>query len=252
MIPSSFLKFIFVLGAALILSACDKQGGETVATGPAESVPTAESAPTEVTLETVDQRVSYGVGYNLGSNIARDGNLEADFDAIVAGLEDGLAQSETRIDRETLQAAFAVLQERAASVTSAVAENNLAEAEAWLASNAERDEVTVTESGLQYEVLVEGPEDAPSPTPDDTVEVHYHGTLVDGTVFDSSIERGETVSFPVNRVIAGWTEALQLMSVGDKWKLYIPPQLGYGERGAGSDIPPNAALIFEVELIGIE
>lgn len=123
------------------------------------------------------------------------------------------------------------------------------EGEKFLAENAKRAEVKVTESGLQYEVLEATIGQKPSAT--DKVKVHYEGTLIDGTVFDSSYKRGEPISFGLNQVIAGWTEGLQLMSIGSKYKLYIPYQLGYGERGAGGSIPPYAALIFTVELLGI-
>ena len=121
--------------------------------------------------------------------------------------------------------------------------------EAFLADNAKRDEVTVTASGMQYEVLVAGEGDKPVAT--STVRTHYHGTLIDGTVFDSSVDRGEPAEFPVNGVIAGWTEALQMMAVGSKWRLYLPYQLAYGEQGAGGAIGPYATLIFDVELIDI-
>ena len=121
--------------------------------------------------------------------------------------------------------------------------------QAFLANNAAREEVITTDSGLQYEVLVSG--DGASPAPADLVTVHYTGTLVDGTVFDSSVQRGQPAEFPANRLIAGWVEALQLMQVGDKWKLYIPPELAYGDRGAGGLIGPGATLIFEIELLGV-
>ena len=124
------------------------------------------------------------------------------------------------------------------------------EGQVFLEKNGAREEVTTTASGLQYEVLKAG--DGPSPAETDEVTVHYHGTLINGKVFDSSVERGQPASFPVNRVIAGWVEALQLMKVGDKWKLFIPSDLAYGPRGAGNDIGPNATLIFEVELLGIK
>ncbi len=120
---------------------------------------------------------------------------------------------------------------------------------AFLAENATREEVTTTDSGLQYEVLVAG--DGATPRATDLVTVHYTGRLIDGTVFDSSVQRGQPAEFPVNRLIAGWTEALQLMQVGDKWMLYIPSDLAYGERGAGNDIGPNATLVFEIELLGV-
>ena len=120
---------------------------------------------------------------------------------------------------------------------------------AFLDRNGVREEVTTTDSGLQYEVLVAGSGASPAPT--DLVTVHYTGTLIDGTVFDSSVQRGQPAKFPANRLIAGWVEALQLMQVGDKWMLYIPPELAYGDRGAGNDIGPNATLIFEIELLGV-
>ncbi len=121
--------------------------------------------------------------------------------------------------------------------------------EAFLLDNGKRDGVVSTGSGLQYEILASG--EGPTPGPTDLVTTHYHGTLIDGRVFDSSMQRGEPIEFPVNRVIPGWTEALQLMQVGDRWKLYIPPQLAYGKRGAGQMIGPDETLIFEVELLGV-
>ena len=127
--------------------------------------------------------------------------------------------------------------------------NNIEESKQYLATNGKREGVITTESGLQYEVIKEGSGSQPKLT--DKVSVHYHGTLIDGTVFDSSVKRGTPASFPVSGVIAGWTEALQLMHVGDKWKLTIPSELAYGDRGAGELIGPNAALIFEVELLQI-
>jgi FKBP-type peptidyl-prolyl cis-trans isomerase FklB len=121
------------------------------------------------------------------------------------------------------------------------------EGNAFMAENAKRDEVTELESGLQYEILNEG--DGPKPTATDNVTCHYHGTLIDGTVFDSSVQRGQPASFPLNMVIPGWTEALQLMPTGSKWRLYLPPHLAYGDRQAGAHIKPNSTLIFEVELL---
>jgi len=135
-------------------------------------------------------------------------------------------------------------------LSQALMASKAASGEAYMAENAARPGVVTTESGLQYEVLVEGT--GPKPQATDTVVTHYHGTLTDGTVFDSSVERGSPASFPVNRVIAGWTEALQMMGVGAKWRLVVPPELAYGERGAGGAIPPNATLVFEVELLEIQ
>ena len=127
---------------------------------------------------------------------------------------------------------------------------NKEEGELFLAENKEKENVIALESGLQYEVLTEG--DGAIPTASDSVKCHYHGTLIDGTVFDSSVERGQPATFGVTQVIKGWVEALQLMPVGSKWRLFVPSYLAYGEQGAGNDIEPNSTLIFEVELLGIE
>lgn len=135
------------------------------------------------------------------------------------------------------------------NANSRIAQKNLEDGNAFLEKNKARAGVVTTESGLQYEVIVEG--NGPKPTADDVVKVHYHGTLIDGKVFDSSVDRGEPVEFPVGGVIPGWVEALQLMPVGSKWKIYLPGNLAYGERGAGGDIGPNTVLIFDVELIEI-
>lgn len=228
-----------IAGLALVISGCGRPGTED------GDAPAGEASA----FETTDQRVSYGIGYNIGTNIQRQGGLEVDVDALQAGLNDALAESEPRIPEAELEAAFGEVQERSAAAAAKEGEANLAAAKDYLAENRNRPDVNVTESGLQYEVLESG--DGPKPTPSDTVEVHYHGTLIDGTVFDSSVERGKPVTFPVTGVIPGWVEALQLMSVGDKWRLTIPPELGYGPRATGR-IPPNSTLIFEVELLGIE
>ena len=148
-----------------------------------------------------------------------------------------------------MQEAFAAAQKKADEHTAAKAAHQSGAAQAFLNDNKARPGVVVTESGLQYEVLRTGK--GVKPTRDQTVEVHYHGTLTDGTVFDSSVERGETISFPVTGVIPGWVEALQLMTVGSKWRLVIPSDLAYGDRGHGP-IPAGATLIFQVELIGID
>ncbi|MCA1745876.1 MAG: FKBP-type peptidyl-prolyl cis-trans isomerase [Bacteroidales bacterium] len=149
-----------------------------------------------------------------------------------------------------LRAAYEKAQEVKQTEMLSKSANDGATSDDFLVANGERSEVTVLESGLQYEVLVEGNGSRPSAT--DRVKCHYHGTLTNGEVFDSSVERGEPATFGLNQVIAGWTEALQLMPVGSKWKLYIPSHLAYGERGAGSAVGPNETLIFEVELLGIE
>ncbi len=203
----------------------------------------------DYSLDTVDQRVSYGIARNMGANIARQGGVEIDLGAFLIGLQDGLANLKPRVSEADLRAAFETAQERIEAVAAETSSKLAAVGNAFLAENKTRPGVVVTASGLQYEVLRAGA--GPKPSASQTVEVHYHGTLVDGTVFDSSVQRGETISFPVTGVIPGWVEALQLMQVGAKWKLFIPSALGYGDQGQGP-IPPASVLIFEVELIGIK
>jgi FKBP-type peptidyl-prolyl cis-trans isomerase len=232
------------LVSAVALQACNQQSSEPAAPDAA--------APAALTLESTEQRLSYGIGYNLGQRMQSDG-VPMDSDAFAAGLRDAVTGSDPRMSQEEIGAEMQSYQERMAAEQQAaqaqLATANAAAAEAYLAQNATVEGVVVTESGLQYQVLEQG--DGPKPGAEDTVEVHYRGTLVDGTEFDSSYTRGQTVSFGVGQVIPGWTEALQLMPVGSKWKLAIPPELGYGAGGAGQAIGPNSALIFEVELISI-
>lgn len=199
-------------------------------------------------LDSVEQRVSYGIALNLGATLARQG-VVVDEAAFLAGLQDGLAGKPARLPDAELRAAFEAAQQKAKQAGSGRAAEQAGAAKAFLDANRARPGVVVTPSGLQYEVLRAGT--GAKPTSDQTVEVHYHGTLTDGTVFDSSVERGETISFPVTGVIPGWVEALQLMPVGSKWRLVIPSDLAYGPDGS-DPIPPGATLIFEVELIGIE
>ena len=233
----SSLTFGFLLSlAALALAACGKQS--------ANSASSDSSA-----IQTVDQKVSYGIGYNMGAGLTREGALAVDQEALMAGLKDGLGGAKPRLPEADIQAAFTAMQQKVSVQAAAAGEKQLAAGREYLAKNKARAGVTETASGLQYEVLVKG--NGPKPKTTDTVKVHYHGTLVDGTVFDSSVERGQPIEFAVNGVIQGWTEALQLMSVGAKWKLTIPPTLGYGPRANGK-IPANAVLVFEVELLGIK
>jgi len=243
--PRSLLPVAVLTAATFLLAGC----GQPETKPAADAKPAASPAGTTTVIDSVDQQVSYGLGYNLGATIKRQGGLVADVPALMAGIEDALAGQPTRRDEADLQAAFGKLQERMMAESAKASEANEAAAKTYLETNRAKAGVTVTASGLQYEVLKSGTGAKPKTT--DTVEVHYHGTLIDGTVFDSSVDRGETVSFPVTGVIPGWVEALQLMSVGDKWKLTIPPALGYGQRGSGL-IPPGAALVFEVELIAIK
>ena len=232
------------LVSAISLQACNQQSSAPAETGSA--------APATVALETTEQRLSYGIAYNLGTRMKADG-VPMDADAFSAGLRDSLEGSEPRMSEDEIAAEMQAYQEKMAAEQQAaqaeLAVANAVAAEAFLAQNATVEGVVVTESGLQYQVLEAA--EGPVPGAEDTVEVHYRGTLVDGTEFDSSYARGQTVTFGVGQVIPGWTEALQLMPVGSKWKLAIPPELGYGAGGAGQMIGPNSALIFEVELVSI-
>ncbi|MCC5887178.1 MAG: FKBP-type peptidyl-prolyl cis-trans isomerase [Gammaproteobacteria bacterium] len=195
--------------------------------------------------------MSYGAGYALASSV--QDQLDADFDAdgFKAGIADALAGVDLRVSDDELEQARDDILARRASSEGQRAAVNLDAARAFMAENANRDEVTVTASGLQYQVLAEGEEEAPRPSADSEVVTHYTGRLLDGTVFDSSEVRGQPATFGVSQVIAGWQEALQLMKVGDRLRIWLPPELAYGERGAGRDIPPNAALEFDVELLEI-
>lgn len=207
------------------------------------------SAPSEYSFDTVDQRVSYGIALNMGANLARQGGVEIDLGAFIVGLQDGLSGAKPRVAEAALRAAFETAQERAEAVAAEGAAKQAQAGQAFLDNNKARTGVVTTDSGLQYEVLRAGT--GAKPAANQSVEVHYHGTLIDGTVFDSSVARGETISFPVTGVIPGWVEALQLMPVGSKWKLVIPAELGYGNRAQGP-IPAGSVLVFEVELISIK
>lgn len=192
-------------------------------------------------------KVSYALGLSLGQNMASSGVKTIEYDDLVAGMKAIMNKEKPAISFDEAQE---VLNTFFAELEAQVAGKAKAEGEAFLAENAKREGVIVTGSGLQYEVLTAAEGKKPKAT--DKVKVHYEGTLIDGTVFDSSYRRGEAISFGLNQVIKGWTEGVQLMSVGAKYKFFIPYNLAYGERGAGAQIPPYAALIFTVELLGIE
>lgn len=192
-------------------------------------------------------KVSYALGLSLGQNMASSGVKSIEYDDLVAGMKAIMNKEKPAISFDEAQE---VLNTFFAELEAQVAGKAKAEGEAFLAENAKREGVIVTGSGLQYEVLTAAEGKKPKAT--DKVKVHYEGTLIDGTVFDSSYRRGEAISFGLNQVIKGWTEGVQLMSVGAKYKFFIPYNLAYGERGAGAQIPPYAALIFTVELLGIE
>lgn len=192
-------------------------------------------------------KIAYALGLSIGQNLAHSGVTDINSEDFVAGIKDVLAGNKPQI---TIQEAQQVLDKFFKELEEKTAGAAKAEGEKFLAENAKRPSVKVTNSGLQYEVLEATLGQKPKAT--DRVKVHYEGTLPDGTVFDSSYRRGEPITFALNQVIAGWTEGLQLMSIGSKYKLFIPYHLGYGEHGAGASIPPYSALVFTVELLGIE
>ena len=197
-------------------------------------------------LNTEMEKVSYSLGVNVAKSVKNQGLTSIDSEAIAQAFTDVFEGNELKISE---QESNLVLQDYFGKLAKEAQSANVEAGQKFLAENAKRNGVTTTATGLQYEVLTEGSGDSPKET--DQVTVHYHGTLIDGTVFDSSVERGQPATFPVNGVIAGWVEALQLMNPGAKYKLFIPSNLAYGERGAGGSIGPNATLIFEVELISI-
>lgn len=215
----------------------------------------AQQAPAPVpsnSMKTVKEQASYAIGLDIGANLKQAAE-ELDLEILVAGLRDAISGAKPKLTEEQIQAAMSVfsreLQAKAAEKAEGMAAKNIADGKAFLAANKAKPGVKTTASGLQYEVLKAGTGATPKAT--STVKTHYHGTLTDGTVFDSSVERNDPAEFPVNRVIPGWTEALQMMKVGDKWRIVLPSELAYGERGAGADIGPNAVLVFEVELLDI-
>jgi FKBP-type peptidyl-prolyl cis-trans isomerase FklB len=203
-------------------------------------------------LKDAKQKLSYSIGTEVGAGLKKQG-IDVDPKAFAAGLADALVGKLQLSDaeiKEALSTARTQLMAKQQAKQQADAAVNAKAGEAFLAANGKKEGVKTTASGLEYKVLKSGT--GKTPTLKDTVKVHYQGTLIDGTVFDSSIQRGEPVVFPLDGVIPGWTEALQLMKEGDKFQLFIPPKLAYGAAGAGDKIGPNAVLIFEVELIDIE
>ena len=203
-------------------------------------------------IELIGSSVGYGlIGQKTSGFLGMQG-LPLEYEILKKGLSDGLNGDETLFSLQTVEPYInAVMMKLQSRLQAQLGEKVRREGEAFLAANAKRPEVKTTSSGLQYEVLRQG-EGTVHPTASSTVRVHYHGTLIDGTVFDSSVERGEPISFPLDGVIRGWTEGVQLMTEGAKFRFYIPYLLGYGERGAGANIPPFATLIFDVELLKIE
>jgi FKBP-type peptidyl-prolyl cis-trans isomerase FklB len=204
----------------------------------------------EITLTSDEQKVSYGFGLQFGEQLRRNDFEGLDLDAVIAGVQHWYQQRQALLTDEELNPSYKVIQDRQKAKAAELDDKRQQLADQFLAANAAREGVSTTDSGLQYEVLETG--EGASPGPTSTVVTHYHGTLVDGTVFDSSVDRGVPAEFGVNQVIPGWTEALQMMSVGDKWRIACPPRLAYGDRGAGDAIPPNTPLVFEIHLIEIK
>lgn len=208
-------------------------------------------AQADVNLDSEDNQIAYAIGVNIGQNLASQGLLTGiDLDVFVVGMLDAV-NGDVKLSNEQMFAAIQAFQTRMQAQAESELSDNLAASEEFLSTNGQRAGVVTTASGLQYEVLTSGPSGGAMPTVQDSVLAHYHGTLSDGSVFDSSVERGEPAQFGLSQVISGWTEALQLMRVGDKWRLFIPPALAYGEASPTPAIPPNSALIFDVELLEI-
>lgn len=235
----SFAVALCLVGAGI---ACAQDEGTAEAPAAATDKP-----------DTLAERAGYAFGHNMGTNMQQQ-DLALDVDAMIQGLRDGLAGRDPALTAEELQAAVQEFQQQMVAKQQEMAEKALGEnkaaGDAFRESNAAREGVQTTESGIQYEVLTEG--SGPIPKASDTVRVHYRGTLVDGEQFDSSHDRGQPATFPVTGVVKGWQEILQLMPVGSKWKVVIPPELAYGDRGSPPVIGPSSTLVFEIELLGIE
>ena len=231
-------KLIAGIGLVTLLSACNQQ-----ATAKDESVK----------LDNQTNKASYSIGVQMGTQMAPLKDM-LNQDAIIMGFKDTISGTEAKLSAEEMQTVMQGFQktimEKQQAEKSAASANNAAEGEKFLADNKAKDGIKTTASGLQYKVITAGTGATPKAT--DTVVTHYSGTLINGKVFDSSYKRNSPATFPVNGVIKGWTEALQLMKVGAKWQLFIPADLAYGERGAGANIGPNQVLIFEIELLEIK
>lgn len=219
---------LFILGISATLLACN------------------QNDYTNTELTTQMDTISYSLGVSVANNLKNSGFESIETEAVASAFNDVFAGEDVKITEEE---ANAFIQEYFVELSEKKSKEAVAEGNAFLEENGQREGVVTTASGLQYEVLSKG--EGAMPSASDQVTVHYHGTLLDGTVFDSSVDRGEPATFPVNGVIPGWVEALQLMNVGSKYKLFIPSNLAYGERGAGGSIGPNATLIFDVELLSI-
>ncbi|WP_110647874.1 FKBP-type peptidyl-prolyl cis-trans isomerase [Salinicola peritrichatus] len=223
-----------------------------VALGSVMTLPLTAVAQDKVDLDSDQAKLSYSIGATLGQGLSQD-IKDLDVDAFSAAIRDVYGDDDLQMSQDEISSTLTQYQQQKMAEQKAerqkLAEDNRKKSEAFLADNAKKDGVKTTESGLQYKVLKSG--DGESPSGDDTVRVNYEGTLPDGTVFDSSYQRGEPISFKVDQVIPGWQEALKMMHVGDTWMIYVPSDLAYGPAGTGGPIGPNQALQFKVELLGI-
>ncbi len=210
------------------------------------------NAADQASLKTTKDKVSYIIGFNIGSGMKRDG-VDVDVNKLAAGLAAALSGGKSQLSDADTQAVMQAFQQemmaKQQTQQATVGVEEMKKGQAFLAANKSKPGVKTTASGLQYQVITAGKGKTPKLT--DTVTTNYRGTFIDGKEFDSSYKRGQPASFPVNGVIPGWTEALQLMKEGGKWKLFIPSNLAYGPRGAGQDIPPNSTLVFDIELLKV-
>jgi FKBP-type peptidyl-prolyl cis-trans isomerase FklB len=200
-------------------------------------------------LDTPAQKVSYLIGRQVGDQLKGSQFPGFELDGVVQGIKDSMSNAEMPLAQDEIEAAYEVIQGEMQKMEAELSAKAREAGDLFLAANAKKEGIVVLESGLQYEVMTAGT--GAQPTRESTVRTHYHGTFTDGRVFYSSVERGEPTEFPVGGVIAGWTEALQLMTEGSKWRLFVPSDLAYGEQGSQGAIPPHSALVFEVELIKV-
>jgi len=231
-----------------------KKASTPPATATAKTRPASNARkPSVLELKTQKEKTSYAIGLNMGNGLKKD-SVDVDPSILARGLKDALAGGKPLMTDDEVRTCLTAMQTEVGKRHEAMMQQaggmNMKEGEVFLAANKTKEGVVTLPSGLQYKVLKQGA--GPKPSATDSVVCNYRGTLLDGTEFDSSYKRGQPLTFPLNRVIKGWQEALQLMPVGSKWQLFIPPDLAYGARGAGPDIGPNATLIFEVELIAIQ
>jgi len=241
-----------VVGMMLLGNAMGQQTPATN-TQNAATAKTANNSQNAPALQTQKDKVSYAIGMNIGRNLHKD-SIDVDPNLLLQGMKDAMAGGKTLLTDDEAKSAMMALQndlrQKQEAKAQQAGETNKKEGEAFLATNKTKEGVVTLPSGLEYKILKEGT--GPKPTASDSVVCNYKGAFLDGTEFDSSYKRGEPATFPVGQVIKGWTEALELMPVGSKWQLFVPSDLAYGQHGAGADIPPNATLIFEVELLSIQ